>query len=199
MTKGFTTNANNMMLTYMLENTRFTQRGMAKELGWNFGETVNSFVRWLEEFKQIRKTLDPETRKPIYEVQSRGSLLKFYSTFRDMNKEKLATYKIGKNYDKVRQYISNNGGIMCLSTALQFYDDYYRDPVINAYAENRKLLEIIPNQEEGEIQVNLYAYDFVDETRKENEIRITSPTRTIMDLYCNNMAYAAERLIEKTW
>lgn len=199
MTKGFKTNANNMMMAYMLENRRFTQRGMADDLGWKFGETVNSFVRWLEEFRQVRKTLDPETRKPIYEVQSRDSLLKFYSNYRDMDKEKLNTLKIGRDYDKVRRYISDNGGIMCLSTALQFYDDYYRDPVINAYAENRKLLELRDNQEEGQIQVNLYAYDFVDETRRNEGIRITSPTRTIMDLYCNNMAYTAEQLIAKVW
>ena len=197
MTRGFNTSANNTMLAYMLENTRFTQRGMADELGWHFGQTVNSFVRWLEEFKHVRKTLDCETRKKIYEIKLGESLLGFYSTFRDMNKEKLVTHRIGRNYDKVRQYINDNGGIMCLSTALQFYDDYYRDPVIYAYAENRKLLEIIPNQEEGEIQVNLYAYDFVDETREEEGIRITSPTRTVMDLYCNNMAYAAEKLMVK--
>ena len=199
MAKGFETNANNTMLAYMLEKTQFTQRGMSNDLGWHFGQTVNSFVRWLEEFKYVRKTLDPETRKPIYEVQSREALLKFYSTFRNMNKEKLSTYRIGRDYDKVRRYLSDNGAIMCLSTALQFYDDYYRDPEIYAYAASRKLLESIPEQEEGEIQVTLYAYDFHDNPNIRNETRITSPTRTIMDLYCNNMAYAAERLIKENW
>lgn len=184
----------------MLENPMFTQRKMADDLGWKFGEKVNSFVKWLEEFKFVRKTFDPNTGKPIYEVPSRAALLGFYSRFRDMSKEKLGpTYKIGRNYKSVKQYLSDNGGIMCLTTALQSYDDYFRDPTIHAYAENRKLLEIIPRQQEGDIQVNLYAYDFLDITRKEKDIRITSPTRTIMDLYCNNMAHAAEQLMPKVW
>lgn len=183
----------------MLEHPMFTQRQMADDLGWTFGEKVNSFVRWLEGFKFVRKMFDPNTGKPIYEVPSRAALLGFYSRFRDMSKEKLLTHKVGRNYESIRKYLSDNGAIMCLTTALPFYDDYFRDTIVHAYAENRKLLEIIPKQEEGDIQVNLYAYDFLDITRKEKGIRITSPTRTIMDLYCNNMAYAAEQLIPKVW
>lgn len=188
-----------MMLYYMLEHPIFHQRQMADDLGWKFGEKVNSFVRWLEEVKFVRKIFDPKTGKSAYEVPSRVALLNFYSSFRDMSREKIGTYKIGRDYKAVKQYLSDNGAIMCLGTALTFYDDYFRDPQIHAYAENRKLLDIIPRQQEGNIQVNLYAYDFVDITTKEQGIRITSPTRTIMDLYCNNMAYAAERLIPKMW
>jgi hypothetical protein len=199
MTKGFGTDDNNMMLYYMLQNRIFTQRGMADDLGWKFGEKVNSFVRWLEESKIIRKTLDPNTGRPAYEVPSRTALLGFYANFRDMSKERLFTRKIGRDYNAVMKYLSDNGAIMCLTTALQFHDDYFRDIAIHAYAENRKLLEIIPRQEEGDIQVNLYAYDFVDKVNKEKGIRVTSPIRTIMDLYCNNMAYAAERLIAREW
>ncbi|MEM4391531.1 MAG: hypothetical protein QXG67_01945 [Candidatus Nitrosotenuis sp.] len=199
MPKGFETNYNHMMLYYMLQNRIFNQRKMADDLGWKFGARVNSFVRWLEESKYIRKTLDPNTGKLAYEVPSRAALLGFYARFRDMSKEKLLVRKIGRDYNAVMKYLSDNGAVMCLTTALQFYDDNFRDITIHAYAENRKLMEIIPRQEEGDIQVNLYAYDFVDKTQKEKGIRITSPIRTIMDLYCNNMAYTAERLIAKEW
>lgn len=199
MTRGFDTNANHKMLYYMLEHPMFTQRQMARDLEWHHNERVSSFVRWLEEFKYVRKTFDPKTGKPAYEIPSRASLLGFYSRFRDMSKEKIATFKIGRNYESIRQYLSDNGAIMCLTTALTLHDDYFRDTAIHAYAENRKLVEMLARQEEGDIQVNLYPYDFVDITRKVKDIRVTSPTRTIMDLYCNNMAYVAEQLMAKVW
>ena len=52
---------------------------------------------------------------------------------------------------------------------------------------------------EGKVKVHLYWYKHPDDSRIEEGIRITSPTRTIMDLYCNNMAYLAERLIARRW
>lgn len=172
---------------------------MADELDWKFGERVNSFVRWLVDSKMVRKTLDPETGRPAYEVVSRASLLEFYSRFRKMSAEKVLTKKIGRDFTTIRKYLSDNGAIMCLTTALWFYNDYFRDIEIHAYIENRDLMELIPKQEEGEIQVTLYAYDYHDKPRMKDGIRITSPVRTIMDLYCNNMAYAADPLISDTW
>lgn len=173
---------------------------MADEFGWQHNEKVNSFVRWLEDLKYIKKTFETGRGKPRYEVPSRTALLNFYSRHRSMSEEKIGTYDIGHDYKSVRKYLSDNGGIMCLTTALQFYDDYFRDPAIHVYVKNRKkLLGIIPNQSRGDVKVHLYDYKYADVTKKINDIRITSPTRTIMDLYCNNMAYAAEQLIPKMW
>ena len=199
MAKGFETNENNTMLYYILEHPIFVQRKMASDLGWNFGARVNSFVNWLLESKVIRRTLNPETEKPAYEVVSRASLLEFYSRFRKMSEEKIFTRKIGHDYKTVIKYLNENGAIMCLTTALNSYSDYFRDREIHAYAKNRNLVDMLSNQEEGEIQVNLYAYDFLDDPKILDGIKVTSPVRTIMDLYCNNMAYAADELKAEQW
>ena len=197
--KGFDSPDSHKQLYYILEHPRFSQRQMARDLGMSHNEKFSGFVRWLEGYKLVRKTHETGKGKPRYEVPSRAALLSFYSRHRDIQDEKIGIYDIGREINSTIQYLSNNGAIICLGTALQFYDDYFRDPTIHAYVDNRKLLEIIPQQSEGEVKVHLYEYYFPDVTRKVNEIRITSPTRTIMDLFCNNMAYATEQLIPKVW
>ena len=199
MAKTFNKEESHKMLYYILEHPRFSQRPMTKELGWKHGERVSSFVSWLENLKYIKKTLETGKGKPRYEVPSRTALLNFYSRNRNMNDEKIGTYDIGRDYKSVRKYLSDNGAIMCLTTALQLYGDFFRDPSIHVYVENLKLLDIIPQQSKGDVKVHLYEYKYTDITRKKYGIRITSPTRTIMDLYCNNMAYAAEQLISEVW
>lgn len=199
MAKSFKTQESHKMLHYMLENPRFGQRPMARDLGMHHNEKISSFVRWLEGLKFVRKTMETERNKPRYEVPSRAALLGFYSRFRDMAEERIGTYTIGRDYGSVRKYLSDNGAIMCITTALQSYDDYFRDPEIHAYIENPKLLEIIPKQQEGKVKVHLYEYYYPDITQTVRGIRVTSATRTIMDLYCSNRAYAAEQLIAKVW
>ncbi len=199
MAKRFDTEDSHKMLYYILEHPRFSQSKMADDLGWDQGEKTNTFVGWLEDLKYIKKTFETGRGKPRYEVPSRAALLNFYSRHRSMNDEKIETYDIGHDYESVRKYLSDNGAIICLTTALLFYDDYFRDPSIHVYVENPKLLDIIPKQSKGDVKVHLYEYRYADITRKINETRITSPTRTIMDFYCNNMAYVAEQLIPKAW
>ncbi len=196
MTK-FKTKEETMQLRYMLENPAFTQRQMARDIDINHGARISSFVRWLESFKYVRKTIDPKG-KVIYEVPSRQALLTFYNRFRSMQDDKIGTYTIGPDPDFTMKHLSENGAIMCLTSALGFYDNYSRDPELHAYIKNTALLEEIQSSE-GKVKVHLYWYKHPDDSRVEDGIHITSPTRTIMDLYCNNMAYLAERLIARRW
>jgi len=200
MAKTFNTEDSHKMLYYILEHPRFSQRPMADEFGWQHNEKVNSFVRWLEDLKFVRKTFETGRGKPRYEVPSRAALLNFYSRNRSMSEEKIGVFSMGRDYVSVRKFLNDNGAIMCLTTALQLYDDYFRDPEIHVYVKNRKkLFDAIPKDNKGDVKVHIYDYKYADQTKKINEITATSPTRTIMDLYCNNMAYAAEQLILKVW
>lgn len=193
----FRTKEENMQLRYMLENPAFTQRQMARGIGVNHGARISNFVRWLEGLKFVRKTIG-ENGRPVYQVPSRQALLAFYNRFRDMQREKIGTYSIGPDPDFTAGHLSKNGGIMCLTSALRFYDDYSRDPELHAYVESPALLEEAQSSE-GRVRVHLYWYKFPDDSRAEGGVRMTSPNRTIMDLYCNNMAYLAERMIARTW
>lgn len=186
-----------MQFRYMLENTRFTQRQMSRDVKIKHGARISNFVRWLEDFKMVKKTID-QKGKSIYEVPSRNALLNFYSRYRDMKNEEIGIYRIGPDPEFTMNYLSKNGAIMCLTSALRFYDDYARDPELHAYVEKPELIDDIKSSE-GNIIVHLYWYKYPDDSRIENKIHVTSPTRTIMDLYCNNMAYLAERLIARLW
>ena len=100
----------------------------------------------------------------------------------------------------VIKYISKNGGILCLTTALELFDDdYFRDPAVHAYVTDIKLVNKLKNMEEGETKVYLYSYKYPDLEKTDEGIKKTSATRTIIDLFCNNMAYAAEQFSPRVW
>ena len=173
---------------------------MARDLGMYHGEKIHSFVNWLEELRFVKKTYQTKMGKPKYEISSRVELVNFFSRFRDMQKLKLETYVIGTNKEEIMQLLNENGGIMCLTTALQLHgEEFFRDPEIHVYVEDRKLFDVLSEQVEGRVKVSIYEFDLPDMIKEKNGIKITSPTRTIMDLFCNNMAYAAEHFIPKVW
>ncbi len=198
--KGFKTVDSFKALYYLLEHPTFNQRWMSKDLGWHFGQKINSFVRWLEDFKFIRKTNETGKGKLRYEVTSRMELVKFYSRSRDMHDDVIDTYNIAANHDDAVEFIGKNGGILCLTTALELYgEEYFRDPVVHAYVNDPNLLSEMQNQVEGNTKVILYELKLPDETKIKKDLPVTSPTRTIIDIFCNNMSYAAEKFIPKVW
>jgi len=141
------------------------------------------------------------TKKPNYEVVSPVILLEYITRLRNMNDLKFGTFEIGNDRSEVKRLLSEKGSILCLSTALEDYGQYYRDPAIYAYAQDRGVLEdFLHNQTPGgKVKVVLYDYDIPDEIEIQDEIRQTSPIRTIVDMYCNNLAYAVEPLVRKVW
>ena len=154
--KGFGSEASYKQLYYMLENPKFTQRQMARDLNMYHGEKINSFVRWLESLRFVKKTFETSMGKPRYEVTSRVDLVNFYSRFRYMQKIKLDTVVIGTNKDAIIKYLSENDGIMCLTTALQQYgEEYFRDPEVHVYVETPKLLDELSQQTEGRVKVSI--------------------------------------------
>lgn len=198
--KGFKTKDSFEALYYLLEHPKFNQRGMSEELGWHFGQKINSFVRWLEDLKFIRKTNETGKGKPRYEIPSRVDLVKFYSRFRSMKDLIVQTYEIAADRNVTIKLLGEKGGILCLTTALELYgEEYFRDPVIHAYVDDRHLLEEMQDQVEGHTKVILYDFDLPDEPLIKNNLPVTSPTRTIIDLFCGDVSYAAERFIPKVW
>lgn len=198
--KGFNSVASYQQLYYILGHPKFVQRQMAKELDIKHGGKIQTFVKWLEDLKLVVRTYETKKGKATYEVPSRDALLTFYSRFRNMKNEQMErTYQIGIDRKETIQFLSDNGGIMCLTTALQFYDNYFRDPTIHVYVKDPILLAKVHSQVEGKIKVVLYNFELPDESKIVEGVNVTSPIRTIIDLYCNNMSYAAEQFIKKVW
>ena len=97
------------------------------------------------------------------------------------------------------QYLSDNGAVMCLVSSLQFYDDYTKSPELYAYVSDPALIDKINSIDKGEVKVNFYWYKYSDDSKITDGFRHTSPYRTLMDLYSNNMAYLGERLAKRLW
>ncbi len=198
--KGFKTKDSYKAMFYILEHPKFTARGLSDEFGWPFGGKVSGFVNWLEDLKFVSKTNETKKGKPRYALFSRAELVQFYSRHRDLEKKIIHTFSVAADRETIKQIIGTNGGILCLTTALELYgDDYFRDPTIHAYLDDPKLLTAMEEQIEGKTKVLLYEYDLPDEIEVKNNLSVTSPNRTIIDLFCCNLAYAAERFIRIMW
>lgn len=198
MSKFFST-ARYLQLYYILGHPKFSQRQMARDLKMNHGGKISLFVNRLEELKLVVRTYETSKGRPTYELTSRDALLGFFSRFRDMKNEQIKTYQLGMDRDETIRFLSDNGGIMCLTTALDSYDKYFRDESIHVYVNDPKLLGKVHSQLEGKFKVTFYNFDLPDVPEIREGIRVTSPTRTIIDLYCNNMSYAAEQFMRKAW
>ncbi len=173
---------------------------MARDLNIKHGSKIQLFIKRLEELKLVVRTYEIGKGKPTYEVPSRDALLSFFSRFRDMKNEVNKAYQLGIDRNETIRFLSDNGGIMCLTTALQYYDNYFRDETIHVYVKNpTTLLPKVHSQAEGKNKVILYNFDLPDVPEVRESINVTSPIRTIIDLYCNNMSYTAEQFIKKVW
>ncbi len=188
-------------LFYILNHLEFSQREMARGIGKKHGSVISRFVNDLESMGFVKKTYEKSIKAPKYEVVSPVALVQIFKGVRRMNELKYDTFEIGNNREEVKRLLSNKNAIMCLATALEHYDQYFRDPAVYAYAQDPNLLEELKNEQVigGKIKVVLYEYDFADEIQIKNEIRITSPVRTIIDMYCNDLGYAVEPLVRKVW
>lgn len=187
------------IMYYMLSNAEFTQRQMARDLGIPHGYKISSFVNWLEKIGFVSKTYNSITKSKAYEVRSPAALIDFFSRHRRMADLKIDSFEIGSNHEEVISYLTKNNVIFCLTTALSYYDQYFRDPLVHAYVPNLKFIEDISKKPRGIIKVILYQYDLPDKFQIKDNRKITSSIRTIIDLYCDDKAYTTEQLIRKIW
>ena len=187
-------------LYYMLEHGDFKQRPMARDLDIPHGARVSGFVNWLVDLKFIEKIKNRQQRLQVYRVTSPLALVKFYSNFRNMT-----THKISKNWgdnrEQVIEHFKNEGGIFCLTTALEHYTEYVRDPAIHVYVPEDFWNKMQEKETTGTIRVNMYPFKPYrdDNVIEKDGLKITTKLRTLIDLYCDDKAYAAEPLVKQLW
>lgn len=187
-------------LYYMLEHGEFKQRPMARDLDIPHGARVSGFVNWLVSLKFVEKTKNRQQRLGVYRVTSPISLVKFYSNFRNMETQKISK-NWGKNRDEVIKYFKEQNGVFCLTTALEHYTEYVRDPAIHVYVDDDFYSEMLRKETSGTVRVNMYPFVPYRENNviEKDGLHITTKIRTLIDLYCDDKAYAAEPLIQQIW
>lgn len=187
-------------LYYMLEHGEFKQRQMARDLDIPHGARVSGFVNWLVSIKFVEKTKNRQQRLGVYKVTSPVSLVKFYSNFRNMENRKVSK-NWGEDRDKIVEYFKKQRGVFCLTTALERYTEYVRDPAIHVYVDEDFYNKMLSKETSGTVRVNMYPFTPYreDNVIEKDGLRITTKIRTLIDLYCDDKAYTAEPLIKQIW
>ena len=187
-------------LYYMLERGDFKQRPMARDLDIPHGARVSGFVNWLVSLKFVEKVKNRKHGLNVYRVTAPLSLIKFYSTFRSMEEHRI-TRDWGTDRDKIIEYFKDKGGIFCLTTALGHYTEYVRDPAVNVYVSKDFWNKMQKKEMTGTVRVNMYPFMPFrkDNVIEKDGLKITTKLRTLIDLYCDDKAYAADTLVKQLW
>lgn len=185
---------------YMLEHGDFKQRPMARDLDIPHGARVSGFVNWLVSLKFVEKTKNRRYRLNVYRVVAPLALVKFYSNFRRMEAYRV-TRDMGTDRGKVIEYFKEKGSIFCLTTALEHYTEYVRDLAINVYVDDDFWNRMQNKESTGTVRVNMYPFKPFrkDNVIEKDGLKITTKLRTLIDLYCDDKAYAAEPLVRQLW
>ena len=103
----------------------------------------------------------------------------------------------GEDRDKAVEYFKKQQGVFCLTTALERYTEYVRDPAIHVYVDDGFYNKMQSKETSGTVRVNIYASNPYreDNVIEKDGLRITTKIRTLIDLYCDDKAYAAEPLV----
>jgi len=173
---------------------------MARQLGIPHGSRVSGFVTWLESLGFVEKNRNLQDRTNAYAVPSPVALIKFYSNFRKMNEMRLSI-DMGNTRQEMIEYFKSQNAVFCLTTALEQYTEYVKDPAIHVYVIDDYWNEMQKKETTGNVRVNLYPFKPYreDNVTEKNGLKVTTPLRTLIDLYCDDKAYAAEPLIKQLW
>jgi hypothetical protein len=154
---------------------------------------VNQVVSWLLDRGYVERI------RGGYRLASAVSLLNLLANFRTMGK--IVSLDIDAPRKEILKFLSEKKAVFCLTSALQHYDTYFRDPSICIYPLDEKIIDELKKFREGNLRINIYKPDLVLEENivTGDSARYTSKVRTIIDLFCDNKAYAAERLIKRVF
>ncbi len=163
---------------------------------------VSRLVRWLEDHHHIvRRKSDGR-----FEVTQPTSLiLALFPYQRVMSRALAGTTKVRAGMDQAAQILTGEGATLCLESALAQYSDYFRPDRVAVYHPTpKKLLSRLTPNDVGILSVSVYQADIPLEGDQEgpdqkSSLRRTSRFRTVVDLVCDNRAYAARDLFMELW
>ncbi len=169
---------------------KFKQSQISKKEHITFS-LVNRVVNWLVNQYYVAK------RTGYYEVLAPSAIFSLFPLNRKM--KPYVTFDVNLPRDEILELI-NGDGALCLTSALSYYDSYYRDTAIYAYLKDEKLIQELKSLPRGYTHIEIYKEDLNgDDFVTIKGRKITTKLRTIIDLFCANKTYVAERLIKKEW
>jgi len=176
------------VVSWILRNRVFSQTGLAKEVKVSWG-LMNKVVQWLVKKGFVRKS-------GRYELVNMTALIQLLATEIELEKQ---SFEVNVEPKKILAWIKKNKQVLCLSSALQFYSNYFRDPSINVYY-SKELVEYLKNSPSGLARINLVKSNldlFKSDIIQKKGFLVTDEIRTIIDLFADKKAYATEPLLKR--
>jgi hypothetical protein len=190
-----------ILRTVLTADKPFTQLEIARATD-TAPSHVSTVVRWLELHQHVvRRKKDAR-----YEVsQPAGLIVSMLPYQRVMSRALVGTVKVPGSPKSVREWLSKEGATLCLESALEQYSGFFRGDRIAVYhPKPRALLAKLSSGGEGLLPVAVYETDIPlegDQVHRNDagEVERTSKFRTVVDLVCDNRAYAARDLFTDLW
>ncbi|MEW6748450.1 MAG: hypothetical protein AB1295_01965 [Candidatus Micrarchaeota archaeon] len=174
----------------VLEMKTFKQYQISKKEKVTFS-LVNRIVNWLVAQRYVAK------RTGYYELVSPSAILALFPLYRKIKPRD--SLDVAMPAKEVLGMLKGKG-VLCLTSALAYYDEYFRDPAIHVYLDDEKISKELKGLPKGYTHIEIYREDLnSDDFVTVKGQRITKKIRTVADLFCANKAYTAERLIKKEW
>ena len=141
------------IISAILELKKFKQYQISKNENVTFS-LVNRVVNWLVAQKYVAK------RTGHYELVSPSAILGLFPLYRKMKPYEALDVAIPA---KEVLNILKGRGILCLTSALSYYDEYYRDPAIHVYLKDEKILNELKSLQRGYTHIEIYREDLNNE------------------------------------
>lgn len=182
------------VVDYILNHREFNQKEICKTTGVSKG-WVSKVVTRIAAKDYIAKA------GKNYRLKAPTALISLFPLFRSMPANLLLSKSIDAYKVPLFKFLARKKVVYCTTSALQLYSSYFRDPSINIYSEDKELLDEFKKMPEGMVRINVYKPDLPMERDvvKHKKKLLTSEIRTVIDLFCDNKAYAAEELIRRLW
>ena len=177
----------------ILARKEFKQLEISKRTKVSFGR-VNKVVNWLVKRGYVAKG------KGIYILRGPVAMMNIFPLDRQMKELMIGELSLDIDRKQLMETIKRYRCSLCLTSALQQYDSYYRDPAIRVYGDE-KLLDELKDFEKGNTKIEIYKDDIKNEEdfKYAKGIKATDEIRTVIDLYCSSFAYASDRIVRKLW
>ena len=184
------------IIEYILENAQFTQYRASKDLkNISFG-LINRVSNWLLGRRLIAR------RESKYLLSDPAGIISAISIYRDMKQLKIFEADTSLTKGQLMRLIPKSA-VFCLDSALSLWSSYYKSGRVCAYlgqkeadAIKKKLLFRPGNRS----TLCIYREEPQVKQKKQAEGRFyTGRVRTVVDMFCDDRAFAAEMLYKELW
>jgi len=178
----------------MLKKGKFTQLSLSSGLGVSLGQ-VNKVAKFLLKEKMISKN------DVFYSISSAGKIIECIAQHRSMKESLVKKLPVSLEKGPLLDLLRGKG-VLCLDSALEQFIPNVSSDRICVYAGKQAesgLLKELGKHNGDRHCVHVYREDLPVSGIEWNGKIVTEKVRTAIDLECDNMGFAAEKLFSEIW